>query len=76
VPPKNWNARKDNYSNLEWTIPSPIEQIVTGAGGLFEVVLIEREARTLTKYKKFVESFDKLTENKNPFQIEKMVSGK
>ena len=71
--PKNYKARKDHYANLEFTIPSPIEQIVTGSGGLFEVVLIQRESRSLTKYKKLVECFDKLTEEKNHLQIEKMV---
>ena len=73
VPPKNWKARKDNYTNLEFIIPSPIEQIVTGAAGLFEVVLIQRESRSLTKYKKLVETFDKLTDEKTPLQIERMV---
>ncbi len=73
VPPKNWKARKDNYTNLEFIIPSPIEQIVTGAAGLFEVILIQRESRSLTKYKKLVETFDKLTDEKTPLQIERMV---
>jgi len=59
---------------LEFIIPSPIEQIVTGVAGLFEVVLIQRESRTLTKYKKLVETFDKLTDEKTPLQIERLVN--
>lgn len=58
---------------MDFNIPSPIEQIVTGSSGLYELILIQRESRSLSKYKKLVIGFDKLTENKTPVEIEKMV---
>jgi|LauGreDrversion4_2_1035121.scaffolds.fasta_scaffold1423067_1 hypothetical protein len=73
VPPQGWNPRKDKYKNLEFCIPYPIEQIVTGNSGIYEVFLIQRESRSLTKYKKLVESFDSLTQKKTPLEIEKLV---
>jgi hypothetical protein len=74
VPPKSWKARKDQYKKLEFSIPYPIEQVVTGSSGVYEVFLIQREARSLNKYRKLVESFDSLTEGKSPLEIEKLVS--
>jgi hypothetical protein len=58
---------------LEFTIPYPIEQVVTGTSGIYEVFLIQREARSLSKYKKLVESFDNLTNNKSTLEIERLV---
>jgi hypothetical protein len=74
VPPKGWKARKDNYKNLDFTIPHPIEQIVSGKDGYYELIYLQRESRPLTKYHKLVESFDKMTEGKTPLELEKMVS--
>jgi hypothetical protein len=54
-------------------VPHPIEQIVTGKEGLYEVILLQRESRHLTKYKKLVENFDKITEDKKPIEVEKLV---
>lgn len=73
VPPKTWKPKKDNYKNIEFTIPYPIEQVVTGSSGIYEVFLIQREARSLNKYRKLVESFDSLTEGRKPIEIEKLV---
>jgi hypothetical protein len=55
------------------SIPYPIEQFVTGNSGVYEVYLIQRESRSLSKYKKMVESFDHLTFGKRPVDIEKLV---
>lgn len=74
MPPKSWKARKDEYKNLDFTIPHPIEQIVSGKEGFYEVVNLQRESRLLSKYKKLVESFDKITDNKTPVEVEKKVS--
>ena len=74
MPPRGWKPKKDNYKNLELNIPFPIEQIVTGNSGIYEVFLIQREFRSLAKYKKLVECFDQLTDNKTPLEIEKLVS--
>ena len=74
IPPNGWKARKDNYRNLEFTIPHPIEQIVSGKDGFYELFLMTRESRTLSKYEKLVESFDKIAEGKSPEDTEKLVS--
>jgi hypothetical protein len=59
---------------LDFVVPHPIEQIVGGKDGNFELVLLQRESRSLSKYAKLVGSYDKITENKKPIEIEKMVS--
>ena len=41
--------------------------------GVYEVFLIQRESRSVSKYRKLVESFDELTEGKSPLEIEKLV---
>jgi hypothetical protein len=74
IPPKGWKARKDNYKNLEFVIPHPIEQIVSGKEGYYELFLMTRESRTLSKYEKQVSSYDHITEDKTPDEIEKLVS--
>ena len=74
MPPKCWKARKDEYKNLDFSIPHPIEQIVAGKEGLYELFLLQRESRSLLKYEKLVGSFDKITENKKPVEVEKLVS--
>ena len=74
MPPKGYKARKDDYKDLDFVVPHPIEQIVAGKDGNFELVLLQRESRSLSKYAKLVGSYDKITEKKKPFEIEKMVS--
>ncbi len=74
VPPKGYKARKDDYKDLDFIVPHPIEQIVGGKDGNFELVLLQRESRALSKYAKLVGTYDKNTEKKKPLEIEKMVS--
>lgn len=73
VPPKGWKARKDDYKALDFVVPHPIEQIVTGKEGFYELINLQRESRSLCKYKKLVDGFDKLTDNKKHHEVEKMV---
>ena len=47
---------------------------MTGVGGIYEVFLIQRESRSVSKYRKLVESFDELTEGKSPLEVEKLVN--
>jgi hypothetical protein len=47
---------------------------VTGKDGLYELILLQRESRSFSKYQKLVGSFDKITENKKPEEVEKLVS--
>jgi hypothetical protein len=74
VPPKGYKARNDNYKDLDFVIPHPIEQIVGGKDGLFDLILLQRESRSLSKYAKLVKGYDKDNENKEPIDIEKKVS--
>ena len=71
--PKGWNARKDNYKDFNFNIPNPIEQIVSGKDGFYELVLLQKESRSLLKYKKLVEKYDSITDNKKIDEIEKLV---
>jgi len=72
IPPKGWKARKDNYKDLDIVVPRPIEQIVSGKDGVYELIYLQRESRTLSKYKKLVEGFDKYNGN-NYEETEKKV---
>jgi hypothetical protein len=74
VPPKWFKARKDDYKNIDFVVPHPIEQIVCGKDGLYELILLQRESRSLAKYEKLVKVYDKDTESKQPIDIEKKVS--
>jgi hypothetical protein len=72
IPPRGWKAR-DDYTNLNFNISNPIEQVVNGSSGLYEVILIQKESRSLAKYKKLVIDYDKLTEGKSMTEIEQLV---
>jgi hypothetical protein len=74
IPPKGYKARKDEYKGIDFVVPHPIEQIVSGKEGLFELILLQRESRSLAKYAKLVEGYDKDNEKKEPLEIEKKVS--
>jgi hypothetical protein len=73
IPPKGYKARKDEYKSLNFVIPHPIEQIVNGKEGFYELINLQRESRPLLKYKKLVEGFDKLSNGKEHSEVEKMV---
>jgi hypothetical protein len=74
VPPKGFKARKDDYKDIDFIVPHPIEQIVGGKDGLFDLILLQRESRSLSKYAKLVKGYDKENENREPIDIEKKVS--
>jgi len=65
--------RKDNYENLDFTIPGPIEQIVSGNNGVYEMVYLQRESRSLSRYEKLVECFDKTYDPNKLIDLEKKV---
>lgn len=74
IPPKGYIARKSGYKNLTLTVPHPIEQIVSGSAGFYEVLLLQKESKPFNKFAKLVEPFDKLSDNKKPSEVEKLVS--
>jgi hypothetical protein len=47
---------------------------VGGRDGCFELVLLQRESRSLSKFAKYAKEYDKITENKKPLEVEKLVS--
>ena len=71
VPPKEWKARSTSYEQENFTIKSPIEQIVNGKSGIYELIYIQRESRSLTRYKKLLSPLDKLSDNQNLEAVEK-----
>lgn len=73
IPPKGFVARKAGYKNLNMTVPHPIEQIVNGSNGFYELLLLQKESRPFAKFSKVVEGFDKLSEGKEPIDVEKLV---
>jgi hypothetical protein len=72
IPPRGWKAR-DDYSDLNFNVCHPIEQVVNGSSGLYEVILIQKESRSLTKYKRLVVDYDKVTDGKSISEIEQLV---
>lgn len=72
VPPKNWVARKDGYKDLDLTVQRPIEQNVWGSNGIFELMYLLRESRSLEKYEKYVSKFDYCINKKSNFEVEKL----
>jgi len=72
VPPKHWTARKDGYDGLDLTVQKPIEQNVWGHNGVFELMYLLRESRSLEKYRKHVSKFDYCIQSKSSLDIEKL----
>jgi jumonji domain-containing protein 2 len=74
IPPKNWKARKTNvvneFENL--SVNAPIEQNVQGKSGIYELLLIQKKSMKLNEYRKKVECFDSLTNNKQIEEVEEM----
>ena len=63
----------DQYKNLDFTIPGPIEQIVSGNNGIYEMVYLQRESRSLSRYEKLVDCFDKSYDPNKLIDLEKKV---
>ena len=76
VPPKGYKARKDGYKHLDFTIPNPIEQIINGQNGIYDVILLQTDPKALTKYQKVVEGSEWIIENKKDLEIEEIVISK
>jgi hypothetical protein len=74
IPPAGYKANEGDYSNLDFTIPHPIEQIINGNNGIYDLIYIQREAKPLSKYKKASLANEKMIENKKPLDIEKLVN--
>lgn len=74
IPPKGYKARKEGYKSLDFSIPNPIEQIVNGQNGIYDVILLQTEPKTLLKYQKIVEGNEKIIENKKQLEIEDIVN--
>ena len=54
IPPKRWIARKEGYKNIDISVQKPIEQNVWGSNGIYELMYILRESRSLKSYSKSV----------------------
>lgn len=74
IPPEGYKANQADYSNLDFTIPHPIEQIINGNNGIYDLIYIQREAKLLSKYKKASLANEKMIENKKTLDVEKLVN--
>lgn len=53
----------------------PIEQNVHGNKGVYELVYFMKESKSLERFRKQAQEFDKLIEGKSDDEIERLVSG-
>jgi jumonji domain-containing protein 2 len=67
IPPKRWKARKEGYDKLEMSVQRPIEQNVWGSNGIYELMYLLRESRSLKSYSNSV-----LPNKDSYFEIEKL----
>lgn len=74
IPPKGYTARRTGYANLALTVPNPIEQIISGSNGFYELLLLQKESMTLNKFNKEVKALDRISDNKKPVEVEKLVN--
>jgi jumonji domain-containing protein 2 len=74
IPPTKWKARSKGYKQDidDILISNPIEQNVTGKGGIFELLYIAKKSLRIREYKKKVELFEDITEDKNNEEVEEL----
>jgi len=74
IPPAKWKARKTPYSvDFEHlVVHAPIEQNVQGKSGIYELLLIQKKSMKVNEYRKKVECFDTVVDNKSTEEIEEM----
>ncbi|CAI2368030.1 unnamed protein product [Moneuplotes crassus] len=67
-----WKPRKEGYENLDLTVQHPIEQNVWGSNGVYELLYMLRESRSLDKYRKLVSKTEHSATKKTHAEIEKL----
>jgi len=74
IPPAKWKPRKTAYNNDfdHLVVHAPIEQNVQGKSGIYELLLIQKKSMKLAEYRKKVECFDHLTDEKEIEEVEEM----
>jgi len=74
IPPAKWKPRKTPYlQDFEsLSVHAPIEQNVQGKSGVYELFLIQKKSMKLNDYRKKVECFDHLTDEKEIEEVEEM----
>lgn len=74
IPPKKWKATDIDYESIMNTvkIPDPIEQNLSGKGGVYELLLIQKNTILLDKYRKKSQDFENITIGKNVDEIEEI----
>eukprot|EP00357_Protocruzia_adherens_P012089 CAMPEP_0115029436 /NCGR_PEP_ID=MMETSP0216-20121206/36998_1 /TAXON_ID=223996 /ORGANISM="Protocruzia adherens, Strain Boccale" /LENGTH=449 /DNA_ID=CAMNT_0002406017 /DNA_START=67 /DNA_END=1416 /DNA_ORIENTATION=- len=72
VAPSTWRARKGSYDDFGNTlVRDPVEQLVEGTGGVYQVVLLVKKSRTPVVFKEYARKndvYDKQTDQ----QMEKL----
>jgi len=72
IPPPEWVARKEGYNNVDLVVKKPIEQNVHGTKGVYELVYFMKESKSLERFRKQAQEFDKLIESKTEEDIERL----
>ncbi|XP_048585071.1 lysine-specific demethylase 4C isoform X2 [Nematostella vectensis] len=55
IPPKGWIARRD-YDNVNVDIPAPIQQVVTGTQGLYQLFNVQKKPMSYGEFKTIANS--------------------
>jgi jumonji domain-containing protein 2 len=61
IPPKEYVPRKRGYDDIDVTINSPIQQVVTGGQGLYQQYNIQKRSMSIKDFKKMAESSKYMT---------------
>jgi len=50
IPPKEWVPRRAGYDDIDTTIPAPIQQMVMGGKGLYQLYNVQQKPMSATEF--------------------------
>lgn len=62
IPPREWSPNKCNYSDLDFSIPCPILQLISGSQGVYQMYNIQKKPTNFNAFRKLASS----NEHKSP----------
>jgi jumonji domain-containing protein 2 len=78
VAPAEWNPRAKGGSYRElidskaFTVKKPIEQNISGNGGVFEIINFLQDSKNLSRFERSVKPSDLVAEGKEAFEVERL----
>lgn len=66
IPPRGWKPTSAKYENMNFEVPKPIKQHVTGSKGIYQSVHVEQKGMSLQEFK----AMANLKENLAPIQVD------